>query len=217
MTASHFSRTAAAVTSVVFAAALAAGCSGTDSSGSASTSAATPTSSAAMSTTSGAADLVGPGCQSYADANPSGPGSVSGMALDPVATAASHNPMLKTLTQALSGQLNPKVNLVDTLNNGEYTVFAPVDAAFAKLDAATIGKLKTDDALLSRILTYHVVKGQIAPSMVDGTHPTVEGATLTVTGSGNDLEVDGASVICGGVKTANATVYLIDTVLTPPE
>ncbi len=53
------------------------------------------------------------------------------MAEDPVATAASNNPLLKTLVAAVSGQLNPKVNLVDTLNGDEFTVFAPVDDAFA--------------------------------------------------------------------------------------
>ena len=66
------------------------------------------------------------------------------MAQDPVAVAASNNPMLKTLTQAVSGKLNPNVNLVDTLNSGEFTVFAPTDDAFAKIDPATIEKLKTD-------------------------------------------------------------------------
>ena len=91
-----------------------------------------------------AADLVGAGCAAYAAQNPSGPGSVTGMAQDPVATAASNNPMLSTLTSALSGKLNPQVNLVDTLNSGQYTVFAPTNAAFDKLPAATVDKLKTD-------------------------------------------------------------------------
>ena len=58
------------------------------------------------------------------------------MAQDPVAVAASNNPLLTTLTAAVSGKLNPKVNLVDTLNGGEFTVFAPVDSAFKKVDAA---------------------------------------------------------------------------------
>ena len=53
------------------------------------------------------------------------------MAQDPVATAASNNPILTTLTAAVSGELNPDVNLVDTLNGDEFTVFAPVDDAFA--------------------------------------------------------------------------------------
>ena len=163
-----------------------------------------------------AADLVGPGCAAYAEAVPDGAGSVEGMALDPVATAASNNPLLKTLVAAVSGQLNPDVDLVDTLNGDEFTVFAPVDDAFAKIDPATIEALKTDSATLSSILTYHVVPGQIAPSDIDGTHATVQGADLEVTGSGDSLMVNDANVICGGVKTANATVYLIDSVLMPP-
>jgi uncharacterized surface protein with fasciclin (FAS1) repeats len=163
-----------------------------------------------------ATGLVGPGCASYAQQVPTGPGSVTGMAQDPVAVAASNNPLLTTLTKAVSGQLNPKVNLVDTLNGGQFTVFAPTDAAFAKIDPATIEKLKTDDALLSKILTYHVVPGQASPEQVVGTHKTVQGGTVSVTGGGSNLKVNNASVVCGGVQTANATVYMIDTVLMPP-
>jgi uncharacterized surface protein with fasciclin (FAS1) repeats len=166
--------------------------------------------------TTASAELVGSACSAYAEQVPTGPGSVAGMAMDPVAVAASNNPMLTTLTKAVSGQLNPNVNLVDTLNGGEFTVFAPTDAAFAKIDPATIEKLKTDSALLTKILTYHVVPGQASPSQVVGTHKTVEGAGLTVTGMGNDLKVNDASVVCGGVSTANAQVYMIDTVLMPP-
>ena len=162
-----------------------------------------------------AADLVGPGCAAYAEAVPEGPGSVAGMSTDPVAVAASNNPMLTTLTAAVSGQLNPDVNLVDTLNGDEFTVFAPVDAAFAKIDPATIEALKTDSETLSAILTYHVVPGQLSPDEVVGTQTTVQGGTVEVTGSGDELMVNDAAVICGGVHTANATVYLIDTVLMP--
>ena len=160
--------------------------------------------------------LVGPGCSAYASQVPTGPGSVTGMAQDPVAVAASNNPLLTTLTAAVSGKLNPNVNLVDTLNGGEFTVFAPTDAAFAKIDAATIDKLKTDTALLTKILTYHVVPGQASPDQVVGTHKTVQGASVTVAGGGNAIKVNNASVVCGGVQTANATVYMIDTVLMPP-
>jgi uncharacterized surface protein with fasciclin (FAS1) repeats len=162
-----------------------------------------------------AADLVGPGCAGYAEQVPEGPGSVSGMAADPVAVAASNNPLLKTLVQAVSGQLNPDVNLVDTLNGGEFTVFAPVDDAFGKIDPATIETLKTDSALLTKILTYHVVPGQLAPDQVVGEQTTVEKGMVEVTGSGDELKVNDANVICGGVHTANATVYLIDSVLMP--
>jgi uncharacterized surface protein with fasciclin (FAS1) repeats len=167
-----------------------------------------------------AAGLVGPGCADYAKAVPSGAGSVSGMSEDPVATAASNNPLLKTLVKAVSGQLNPDVNLVDTLNGGEFTVFAPVDSAFAKLDPATVKTLGTPKGAdtLTSVLTYHVIPGQIAPADIDGAHKTVNGAELKVSGSGDSIKVGGdqATVICGGVKTANATVYLIDNVLMPP-
>lgn len=166
--------------------------------------------------TTAQAQLVGPGCAAYAQQVPVGPGSVMGMAQDPVAVAASNNPLLTTLTKAVSGQLNPDVNLVDTLNSGQFTVFAPTDEAFAKIDPATIEKLKTDAPLLTSILTYHVVPGQAGPAQVVGTHKTVQGADVTVTGQGNDLKVNDASVACGGVQTANATVYLIDSVLMPP-
>ncbi|MDQ0120537.1 MULTISPECIES: fasciclin domain-containing protein [Micrococcaceae] len=184
-----------------------------------SSSMASPSSSAMASSSAGtmdpAANLVGPGCAAYAKQVPTGAGSVEGMALDPVAVAASNNPILTTLTAAVSGKLNPKVDLVDTLNGGEFTVFAPVDDAFKKIDPATIETLKTDDALLSKILTYHVVPGQITPDKIAGTHATVEGGSVTVTGSGDNLKVDNANVVCGGVKTKNATVYLIDSVLMP--
>ncbi|WP_026542597.1 fasciclin domain-containing protein [Paenarthrobacter nicotinovorans] len=162
-----------------------------------------------------AANLVGPGCAGYAAQVPDGAGSVTGMAKDPVAVAASNNPLLKTLTAAVSGKLNPKVDLVSTLNGSEFTVFAPVDDAFAKIDPATIETLKTDDALLSKILTYHVVPGQLTPDQIVGTHKTVQGGEVTVAGTKDALTVDGANVICGGVQTANATVYLVDSVLMP--
>ena len=137
------------------------------------------------------------------------------MAMEPVATAASNNPLLTTLTAALSGGVNPDVNLVDTLNNGEYTVFAPVDDAFAQIDDATMEALQTDADLLTGILTYHVVEGQITPDEISGMQTTLNGADVDVTGSGDELMVNGANVVCGGVETANATVYLIDQVLLP--
>ncbi|MGH3734410.1 MAG: fasciclin domain-containing protein [Micromonosporaceae bacterium] len=194
---------------------LAAGCAGTDGTddaGADKTSAPAATSEAPADAMGG---MVGPGCADYAEKVPDGDGSVEGMAEDPVATAASNNPLLTTLTAAVSGELNPKVDLVDTLNGAEFTVFAPVDTAFEKVPAETIEKLKTDDKLLTTVLTYHVVPGQIAPDAIAGEQTSVQGGKVTVTGSGDSLKVNDANVICGGVKTANATVYLIDTVLMP--
>ena len=165
-----------------------------------------------------AANLVGPGCEGYAEQVPDGDGSVAGMAQDPVAVAASNNPLLTQLTAAVSGELNPDVDLVDTLNGDEFTVFAPVDEAFGALDAATVEALQTDADLLTGILTYHVGPGQLTPDEVAGTHTTVNGAEVTVEGEGDSITVgeENAAVICGGVQTANATVYLIDSILMPP-
>jgi uncharacterized surface protein with fasciclin (FAS1) repeats len=216
----------AAATAVVTGLALTAACGGSSSgqtdTAAGDSSSSTPSSSPATPDSSTmadpAADLVGPGCAAYAKKVPAGAGSVKGMAQDPVATAASNNPLLTTLVAAVSGKLNPKVNLVDTLNGGDFTVFAPVDSAFAKLPKATVKTLSTPKGAdtLQSVLTYHVVPGRIAPDKIVGMHKTVEGAALKVTGSGNSLRVDGkAGVVCGGVTTANATVYLIDSVLMP--
>lgn len=160
---------------------------------------------------------VGPGCADYAAQVPEGEGSVEGMSDDPVAVAASNNPILTTLVSAVSGDLNPDVDLVDTLNGDEFTVFAPVDDAFAEVDEDTLDTLSTDADLLTTVLTYHVVPGQIGPDEIAGDHATVEGNTLTVDGEPDLLTVNDANVICGGVQTANATVYLIDSVLMPPQ
>ncbi len=179
-----------------------------------------PSSSPSSSMMDPTANLVGSGCAAYAEAVPSGDGSVEGMSVAPVATAASNNPLLTTLVKAVSGQVNPSVNLVDTLNSqSAITVFAPVDDAFAKIPADTLNTLASEQGgtTLTSILTYHVLPERLDPSDIDGTHKTLNGAELTVSGSGDNITVNGNSaVICGGVQTANATVYLIDTVLMPP-
>ena len=216
----HYPRVVAAGFSVIAVVALAS-CSddSTPSATSVSQSSGTASAPSAMTSTvypAAAPDLVGSGCDAYSQKVPIGPGSVTGMVADPVGVAASNNPELTTLTAALSGKLNPNVNLVATLNNGQYTVFAPTNDAFKKLPTSTLNSLKTDSATLTKILTYHVVQGQLSPDAVAGTHPTLQSSTVDVTGSGNDLKVNDAAVVCGGIKTANATVYMIDTVLMPP-
>jgi uncharacterized surface protein with fasciclin (FAS1) repeats len=143
-----------------------------------------------------------------------GKGSFDGMAEDPVGTAASNNPALKTLVAAVT-----EADLVDTLNTGgPFTVFAPIDSAFAKIPKADLDAVLADKELLTSILTYHVVPERIEPADLGGTYKTVNGAELTVSGDAPAFDVgDGqATVGCSGVQTANATVYLIDTVLMPP-
>ena len=166
------------------------------------------TSSSDMSTGSSSAPF-GTACSAVPS---SGPGSFTGMATDPVATAASHNPVLSTLVTAVQA-----AGLVDTLNSAQgITVFAPINDAFAKVPAATLQSVLADKAQLTKILTYHVVSGRLTPSQLAGTHATLEGGTVNVTGSGQSFQVNGANVVCGNVQTANATVYLVDTVLMPP-
>jgi len=136
------------------------------------------------------------------------------MSTAPVATAASANPVLSTLVTAAK-----KAGLVDTLNSASgITVFAPDNAAFAKIPAATLSKVLADKAELTKILTYHVAAGRYTPSQLAAGTPlkTLEGATVTPALMGGTYEVNSADVVCGNVQTANATVYIINTVLTPP-
>lgn len=162
-----------------------------------------------------AANLVGASCEAYAEDVPEGEGSVDGMAQDPVATAASNNPILTTLTAAVSGELNPDVDLVDTLNGDEFTVIAPTDDAFAAIPEEDLNAVVEDADMLTEVLTYHVIPGQLSPDEIAGEHETVNGATVTVEGEGDDLTFDDAGLVCGGVMTANATVYMVDAVLMP--
>ncbi|MER7036521.1 fasciclin domain-containing protein [Streptomyces microflavus] len=152
----------------------------------------------------------GPAC---AGVPTEGAGSFDGMAKDPVATAASNNPALSTLVTAVQ-----KAGLVDTLNNAEnLTVFAPTNDAFAKIPKADLDAVLNDKAMLTKILTYHVVGEKLTPQQLEsGTFDTLQKSTLTTAGSGESYKVnDSANVVCGNVPTANATVYIIDTVLMP--
>ncbi|HET9500744.1 MAG TPA: fasciclin domain-containing protein [Marmoricola sp.] len=152
----------------------------------------------------------GPGCKLIPK---DGAGSFNGMATAPVASAASANPLLKTLVTAVG-----KAGLVDTLNSADaLTVFAPTDDAFAKIPADTLNKVLADKATLTKILTHHVIAGKLSPDELAGTHKTLAGDTVTVKGSGEEFTVgnENAQVLCGNIPTANATVYVVDTVLMP--
>jgi uncharacterized surface protein with fasciclin (FAS1) repeats len=143
----------------------------------------------------------------------SGPASLDALAQDPVATAAANTPQLSTLVTAVT-----KADLAGTLNSAQgITVFAPTNDAFAALPKPTLDKALGDPkGLLTTVLTYHVVPGQLTPDQLAGSHKTLQGSTLEVSGSGEDFKVNGdSSVVCGNIKTANATVYLIDQVLLP--
>jgi uncharacterized surface protein with fasciclin (FAS1) repeats len=162
------------------------------------------------STDAQASAPFGPACQSVPE---DGPGSFDGMAQAPVATAASNNPALSTLVSAVK-----KAGLVDTLNNAEnLTVFAPADSAFEKIPEQDLNALLADEEKLTKVLTYHVVGERLAPTDLEkGTYKTLAESELTVSGSGEDYTVnDSSTVVCGDVQTANATVYIVDTVLMP--
>jgi uncharacterized surface protein with fasciclin (FAS1) repeats len=185
-----------------------AACGSDNSSSSSDAKAGTDTTTGAAAAMNAGADTFGPGCKLIPQ---DGKGSFNGMATDPVATAASNNPLLKTLVTAVG-----KAGLVDTLNSADaLTVFAPTDDAFAKIPSDTLNGILANKKQLTTILTHHVVAGKLSPDQLAGTHKTLAGDTITVEGSGSDFKVGDAQVLCGNIPTANATVYVIDTVLVP--
>ena len=106
--------------------------------------------------------------------------------------------------------------LVDTLKGpGPFTVFAPTDAAFAKVPKATLDALLADKAALTKVLTYHVVPGKVmAADVKAGKVKTVQGQELTVTTQGGVM-VDNAKVVATDVAASNGVIHAIDTVLMP--
>jgi uncharacterized surface protein with fasciclin (FAS1) repeats len=165
-------------------------------------------------------DIFGPACSQVPT---EGPGSAQGMVNDPVATAASHNPLLTTLVKAATA-----ANLVDTLNSAPaITVFAPADPAFQTLEAqhpgitnqlTTAPDVASPNSTLAKILTYHVVgqRYNAAGLHQAGTLDSLEGAKLTIGGTATAPTVNGAPVLCGNIPTKNATVFVIGQVLSPP-
>ncbi|MFD8500773.1 fasciclin domain-containing protein [Amycolatopsis sp. NPDC059657] len=196
-------------------------CSGSDtaSSGSSapapapSSSMAAPSSPAAAAGVTTNADVFGPACSQLPQGN--APGSLDSMGPQPVASAASTNPLLTKLVAAVKA-----TNLVDTLNSAEaITVFAPADPAFAALGDAKFAELAGKPDQLAPILQYHVVgKRYDAKGLASaGTLTSLDTAAgpLKIEGSGADMTVNGAKILCGNIPTKNATVFVIDKVLTP--
>lgn len=157
-----------------------------------------------------AANLYGPAC---GEVPTTGDGSVEGMATAPVASAASANPLLSTLVAAVT-----EADLVEPLNSApELTVFAPANTAFEAFTKKQINGLLADKETLTAVLTHHVVPQAISPDQLSGEFETLNGDTLTINGNGESATIgdEKAQVLCGGVVTANATVYIIDTVMMP--
>lgn len=165
-------------------------------------------------------DIFGPACDQVPK---EGPGSAQGMVNDPVATAASHNPLLTTLVKAVTA-----ANLGDTLNSAPgLTVFAPSDPAFQALEAQHPGILKelttapdaaSANSKLAKLLTYHVVgqRYDSAGIVTAGSLDSLEGAKIKIVGPATSPTVNGAPVLCGNIPTKNATVFVIGQVLSVP-
>jgi len=156
------------------------------------------------------ANLYGPAC---ADVPASGEGSVDTMATAPVATAASGNPLVSTTVAALTA-----AELVEPLNSAPVlTVFAPANGAYEAFTKKQLNGLLADKETLTQVLTHHVVAEQIAPEDLSGEFETLNGDMLTINGNGESATIgdEKATVLCGGIVTANATVYVIDTVMMP--
>ncbi|MFC0437751.1 fasciclin domain-containing protein [Kutzneria buriramensis] len=210
---SKFHRVAAAA--VVTSAALALAACG---SGSAASGGMTSSSSMAPTTTTSASDGVtkttdtfGPACDKIPA---SGKGSLNGMASDPVATAASNNPLLTKLVAAVGA-----ANLGDTLNSQKaITVFAPYDPAFDALGADKFAALAKDPGTLAPILQFHVLPQRYDADglIAAGSEKTLQGGTVKISGDkSSGMMVNDAHVLCGNIPTGNATVFVIDKVLTP--
>jgi uncharacterized surface protein with fasciclin (FAS1) repeats len=178
----------------------------------------TSSSDAGMSDDAGSSDdAMDPAAQTYGDAcgevPTSGDGSFDGMATAPVASAASANPLLTTLVKAVTA-----ADLVEPLNSAPaLTVFAPYNGAFDEIDPADLKALLKDKKTLSTVLTHHVVPEQITPDQLSGEFETLAGDKLVINGSGESATIDDekATVLCGNIPTANATVYVIDKVMMP--
>lgn len=176
--------------------------------------AAAMTLTATMSTTSAsalspepspAASPFGPACAAIE-------GSLANIAGQPVGSALSEVSELSTLADAVE-----QAGLADTLNSAEeLTVFAPTNEAFEAIPQETRDKVMADKQQLTEILNNHVVEGRNEPAdLEDATLTTLGGGELTAKGSGEDLTVNDAKVVCGNVQTKNATVYVVDKVLLP--
>jgi uncharacterized surface protein with fasciclin (FAS1) repeats len=161
-------------------------------------------------------DVQGPECGTYKETLTAAGSSAATLATQNASAAIASIPELSTFSRAISGQVNPAVNIVGVLDGGPYNVFAPTDAAFAKLDPGALEALKADPAALTSVLYYHMALGYLTADDIEGKLTSQQGAQLTITGSGGDIKVDDlAEVTCGNITAKSAKIYLIDTVLDP--
>ncbi|WP_395310372.1 fasciclin domain-containing protein [Mycobacterium sp. AMU20-3851] len=165
--------------------------------------------------TSPIAEPQGPACDATVKAVPSGPGSLAGLQKAQSSVALASIPEISTFSQAVSGQLNPAVNVAAVLDNGPYVVFAPTNEAFAKLSPEELETLKTDPVAMTALVYYHMALGILGPDDIEGTFNTQQGKPVAVKGSGGDITVNDAKVVCGGIASDHMRIYMLDTVLDP--
>jgi len=160
----------------------------------------------------------GPGC---APLPAEGVGSPAGMAAVPLAAAMSTVPGLAATTRLV--QAAALARALDATE--DLTVLAPVNEAFAAVPPATLDPVLADTPRLTALVTHHVIAGRLTPGELVGTHTTLAGGQVTVAGAGEVFTISAdqtlrgaadAAVICGNLPTRNATVYIVDQVLTPP-
>jgi uncharacterized surface protein with fasciclin (FAS1) repeats len=130
-----------------------------------------------------------------------------------IADAVSKDPQFSTLLAALKA-----AGLTTTLaGKGPFTVFAPTNAAFAKIPKATLDALLKDKKQLTKVLTYHVVSGNVTAAQVMKmkSAKTVEGSTVAVSMMGNNVMINKSNVTKADIKASNGVIHVIDTVLMP--
>ena len=130
-----------------------------------------------------------------------------------IATAVSKDPQLSTLLTALKA-----AGLGKTLaGSGPFTVFAPTNAAFAKIPKATLTALLNNEAQLTKVLTYHVVAGSRMDDSLSRLKSikTVEGSSVMISTMGNTIMIDKVKVTKAGISASNGVIHIIDTVLMP--
>jgi uncharacterized surface protein with fasciclin (FAS1) repeats len=152
------------------------------------------------------------GCSSNGDANAEGKSKDAKASKDIVDTAVAAG-NFKTLAKLLGD-----AGLVDTLKGaGPFTVFAPTDEAFGKLDKATLDAVGKDKELLKKVLTYHVVSGKVmAADVVKLTEAkTVQGSNAKITVKDGKVWVDGANVTATDIACSNGVIHVIDSVIMP--
>jgi uncharacterized surface protein with fasciclin (FAS1) repeats len=142
-----------------------------------------------------------------------GMGSYKGMAAAPVATAVSHNPHLSDLMHVIQA-----AGLTRSLNSAHHiTFFAPDNRAFAALRKSGLARMMSSKAHLAGVVEYQVVPGRVNPGAfrTGRAFSTLEGRKVLAVKSGDAYKVNNATVVCGNIRTSNATVYITNRVMLP--